>query len=102
MVILTYILIVYYFFCATARYNLKSINFLLLVRVCLLKIRRCCWFHNPLKALLYSVDTRTKGSVQVKDIGDSTQGILFVGTPHQGSSQAGWGSMLASLFGYVK
>ena len=25
-----------------------------------------------------------------------------MGTPHQGSSQAGWGSILASLLGYVK
>jgi hypothetical protein len=35
-------------------------------------------------------------------IADCTAGILFIATPHQGSSVAQWGSMIASILSIVK
>ncbi|EON65773.1 hypothetical protein W97_05012 [Coniosporium apollinis CBS 100218] len=53
-------------------------------------------------ALLHSAEARTMENAHIREIAESSYGVLFMGTPHQGSSQAGWGSMLASLLGYMK
>ncbi|KAJ9660138.1 hypothetical protein H2201_007045 [Coniosporium apollinis] len=53
-------------------------------------------------ALLHSAEARTKENAHIREIAESTYGVLFMGTPHQGSSQATWGSMLASIICYGK
>lgn len=54
------------------------------------------------QALLHAAEARTKQQEHVANISKSTRGIIFLGTPHQGSSQATWGAMLASMLGLVK
>lgn len=38
----------------------------------------------------------------IKSVAEQTRGIIFLGTPHRGSSQASWGTMLARIFGPFK
>lgn len=60
-------------------------------------LTECCG-----KALLHSAEARTKGNAHIREIAESSYGVLFMGTPHRGSSQATWGSMLASIICYGK
>lgn len=52
--------------------------------------------------MLHSAEARTEEYAHINEISESTHGILFMGTPHQGSAHASWGGMLASILGFVK
>lgn len=53
-------------------------------------------------ALLHANESRANHTSHVAAIVDSTAAIAFMGTPHRGSDQAQWGSILASALNYVK
>jgi len=53
-------------------------------------------------ALLHSSEAQTTERMHLKNVAERTKAIAFLGTPHQGSSLASWGTILASLLGYVK
>ncbi|PMD45596.1 hypothetical protein L207DRAFT_257879 [Hyaloscypha variabilis F] len=53
-------------------------------------------------ALLHASEATTTARSHLYSVFTSTAGIAFLGTPHQGSPKASWGSMLASLLSYVK
>lgn len=55
-----------------------------------------------MQALLHASEATTTQRSHLKAVFDSTLGISFLGTPHQGSLKASWGAMLASILGYVK
>ncbi|KAE8450572.1 hypothetical protein EG329_006303 [Mollisiaceae sp. DMI_Dod_QoI] len=50
-------------------------------------------------ALLHSSEANTTERAHLKEVCDRTRAIAFMGTPHQGSSKASWGVMLASALG---
>ncbi|KAK2015395.1 lipa and NB-ARC domain-containing protein [Colletotrichum eremochloae] len=49
------------------------------------------------RALLYSNDVRAKNQEDVRSIFISTYGIIFLGTPHNGSDMAAWGLVLQRM-----
>lgn len=49
------------------------------------------------RALLYSNDVRDPNQEDLRSICVSTFGIIFLGTPHNGSSIAGWGEMIQRM-----
>jgi hypothetical protein len=54
------------------------------------------------QALLHAHESRTQSTAHLSAVADSTHGVLLTGTPHRGSEQAQWGSILVSVLGYVK
>lgn len=53
------------------------------------------------RALTYSASVRHSHTEHLRSIFVSTYGILFLGTPHNGSDLAKWGSMLQSICSVV-
>ncbi|PKS08577.1 hypothetical protein jhhlp_004963 [Lomentospora prolificans] len=53
-------------------------------------------------ALLHANESRANHTSHIAAVADSTAAIAFMGTPHRGSEQAQWGSILASALNYVK
>ena len=53
------------------------------------------------RALIYSSEIRGNNTEHLRSIFVSTYGILFLGTPHQGSDVAEWGSRLEWICGAV-
>lgn len=39
----------------------------------------------------------SEGNVELKNIADSTTALVFLGTPHRGSSWTGWGKIAAAV-----
>lgn len=54
------------------------------------------------QALLYSAESTSSQLMHLKSIADSTRGVLFLGTPHAGSSKAQWGYIAASFLSSIR
>ncbi|TKA59259.1 hypothetical protein B0A49_08920 [Cryomyces minteri] len=53
-------------------------------------------------ALLHASEAGSDDVSHIRDFYESTRGILFMGTPHEGSSHAKLGGILSSIVGLVK
>ncbi|TKA69469.1 hypothetical protein B0A49_05207, partial [Cryomyces minteri] len=53
-------------------------------------------------ALLHASEAGSDDVSHIRDVYESTRGILFMGTPHEGSSHAKLGGILSSIVGLVK
>ncbi|KAK5283029.1 hypothetical protein LTR16_005586, partial [Cryomyces antarcticus] len=53
-------------------------------------------------ALLYASEAGSDDISPIRDVYESTRGILFIGAPHEGSSHAKLGGILSSIVGLVK
>lgn len=54
------------------------------------------------QALLHSFDQRSSSIKYIQAISDSTVGVSFMGTPHEGTEKASLGRILANLVGVFK
>lgn len=54
------------------------------------------------QALIHSAESTSLQLRHLKSIADSTRGVLFLGTPHTGSSKAQWAYVAASLLSTIR